>query len=253
MHLVLGVLAATALSLLISLALVHLVRRYGVRYRIQGTGDVEGIYMVALATLYGIFVAFLIFATWTRYYDTTESAGIEANTLVNVSRLAESLPEPSRSRLHQACIEYAETMIRYEWPAMALGKQSPEGRHAARQMWPIFNAMNLGSTSDVLHDHLLTEFTSLISLRQNRLLHAEGRLPNILLALMIFGALMTVLFAAVFSVEDLAPHALKTCVLALMISFMLYTVWELDAPFQGDVRIRPTAFQHALEIIKEAN
>jgi len=41
--------------------------------------------------------------------------------------------------------------------------------------------------------------------------------------------------------------------LALMISFMLYTVWELDNPFQGDVRIRPTAFQHALEIIKEAN
>ena len=75
MHLVLGVLAATALSLLISLALVYLVRRYGVRYRIEGTADVEGIYMVALATLYGIFVAFMIFATWTRYYDTTESAG----------------------------------------------------------------------------------------------------------------------------------------------------------------------------------
>jgi len=253
MHLVLGVLAATALSLVISLALVHLVRRYSVRYRIQGTADVEGIYMVALATLYGIFVAFMIFATWTRYYDATESAGAEADTLVNVYQLAESLPEPSKSRLQRACVEYAQTMVRYEWPAMAKGKQSPEGRLAARRMWPIFDAMNLGSTKDVLHDHLLTEFTRLVSLRRLRLLHAEEGLPNILLALLIFGALLTVLFAAVFSVEDTIPHALKTCVLALIISFMLYTVWELDNPFQGDVRIRPTAFQHALEIMKEAN
>ena len=253
MHLVLGLLSAIALSLLISLALVHLVRRYRVRYRIEGTADVEGIYMVALATLYGIFVAFMIFATWTRYYDATESASAEADTLTNVYRLAEGLPETARSQLQQACVKYAETMVQYEWPAMAKGKQSPEGRHAAHRMWPIFDAMNLGSTSDVLHDHLLTEFTELISLRQNRLLHAEEGLPNILLALLIFGALLTVLFAAVFSVEDTVPHALKTCVLALMISFMLYTVWELDNPFLGDVRIRPTAFQHALEIIKEAN
>lgn len=253
MHLILGLLSAIAFSLLISLALVYLVRRYGVRYRIKGTGDVEGIYMVALLTLYGIFVAFMIFATWTRYYDSMESTSAEADTLVNVYRLAEGIPEPTSSRLQQACIEYAEAMIRYEWPAMANGKQSPEGRLAASRIWPIFEAMNPGSADDVLHDHLLSEFTKLISLRRLRLLHAEEGLPTILLALLAFGALLTVLFAAVFSVEDTVPHALKTCVLALMISFMLYTVWELDNPFLGDVSIMPKPFEHALEMMKEAD
>ena len=255
MSLFLTAFAVVLLSALATIGLVFLVRRYQVDNHpfIPGTDDVEGIYMVVLGALYAIFISFMIFVVWTQYYDAMLSVEQEANTLASVYRLSSELPQPMRDQIRQSCIDYAYTMIDNEWPATAEGRESPEGRAVVAKMWRQFGQLNPDMVrNEVVHDHLLDQFIQLTSLRRQRLLMSRIGLPVILYALLVFGAVLTIIFAVLFSVDNFLIHSIKAGVLAVTVSFMLFAIWALDSPFSGEVRVPPTAFQITLDMIKES-
>ncbi len=240
-------------STLLSALLVYLVRRHEATRKLQGTHDIEGIYISALSTLYGIFIAFMIFVVWTRYTDAREVTDMEATSLANIYRIAEALPDPLENRLQNVCVEYARTMIKDEWPAMLNERDSRQGWAVANRMWLLIaNITSNKAVDDITRDHLLSEVTNLTALRRHRLLHAVSGLPNVLDAVLILGAILVICFAAAFSSEHLVSHILKTAALTIMISAMLFTVWEIDRPFQGTIHVDPDAFQRTLQAITES-
>jgi hypothetical protein len=48
-------------------------------------------------------------------------------------------------------------------------------------------------------------------------------------------------------------HLLMVAALALIISMSLFTVAALDYPFNGDIRIHPSAYEQDLERFRESN
>lgn len=253
MVLALVIIFVVGLSVLATYGLVTILRHRRQRgMLIHGTTDIEGFYITVIGTLYAILIAFMIFVVWSRFYEATVAVNQEADNLADVYRFSRALPEPYKSRARKLCLEYSHTMIRSEWPAMARSEYPKDGWDIVNGMWEFFNSLDPAEVTDsVLRDHLLTNFSELTDLRRYRLLESQSSLPDILYAVLIFGAIITVGFASVFAADDFWPHALKACVLAAMISFMLFTVWSLDQPFKGHVHIDPTPFERTIELIEQ--
>ncbi len=227
-------------------------RRWGERRSIRGTDDVEGIYVVVIGTLYGILVAFMIFVVWTDYSDAQRLVDREADALGDVYRLAGGLPQPYRDQVRGLSVEYARAVADSEWANMARGQTDPRVSDIVARMWQAFNALGPEEAADdVLRDHLLTSFAELTDLRRSRLLESETELPTVLYVVLIIGGILTVGFAIVFNTEHFESHAIKAGALAALVSLMLVTVWSLDHPFRGSVRIPPDAFDRVLSIVEE--
>ena len=252
MVLLLTVIFVVGLSVLGTYGFVTLLRnKLHDRVLIEGTKDIEGFYITVLGTLYAILVAFMIFAVWGRYYNASVATSQEADNLADVYRLSLALPEPYKSQAKKLCLDYGNTMIESEWPAMARLVYSEKGWAVVDKMWKLFGNIGASEVADpVLRDHILTNFTELTDLRRFRLLESQSSLPYILYGVLIFGAIITIGFASIFAAVDLGTHALKACVLAALISIMLFTVWSLDHPFKGQVHVTPTPFEQIIKIEK---
>lgn len=99
------------------------------------------------------------------------------------------------------------------------------------------------SLDEVIRNQLLVIFVELTDLRRFRLLQSQTSLPGVLYALLLFGAVLTLSFAALFGSDDFWPHIIKAASLAAIVSFMLFTVWALDHPFKGRVHVSPEPFR----------
>jgi len=249
---VLRVLMAIAASTVLTVALVLLARVTRKRHRMRGTPDIEPTYITTVGTLYGIFIAFMIFTVWNQYNDARQAIEKEANAVVDVRRLARGLSEPNRERVRQASMDYARSVVNDEWPAMAHGRPSLRTERISVRMWTLLvtNA-NYSPTDSLLRDHILYAWKDVMDLRRLRLLSASSGITGYAYALLIIGALITVGLACLFTVDDLPTHVLKAGSLAAIIALMLVTIWGLDHPFSSNVRIQPIAFTRAMHAFGE--
>jgi len=242
------------LSVAASILLVLLLRKSRVSWKaFCGTEDVETYTVTIIGGIYGVLLAFMIFAVWSKFDETNTTVEREADALTNLYRLAESLPQPLRGELRRDCREYVTVMTQDEWPAMAHRQSSIRAWHLVDHMWGIVSNLPPKALPDeVLHDHVLTTYTHVTEYRRYRLFRAKLQLPGLLWAILIFGGVLTVGLSALFRTESLPQQLVKTGALAAMISFSLLTIWDLDGPFDGAVRVTPSAFQEAVSVM-EAN
>lgn len=245
LRVVLIVMAATA----ISLGLVLLARVTRRTDRMRGTGDVETAYITAVATLYGIFIAFMIFAVWNRYNESLEATDIEASTMAEMYQLAGGLSEPTRDDLRKLSLEYGRSVVDDEWAAMRRGHASRRTQDVVERTWELLNGPNTAHTDPVQRDHLLTAWSRLTDQRRERLLRAYTGLNEYAYALLVIGGLITLGLACVFTVDDFWTHLLKASTLGCIIGLMLVTIWVLDHPFSSHVRLQPTPFVRVLDTL----
>lgn len=244
-----GAIVVVGSAVLGTLGLVFLLRSGG-GHKIPGSHDPEGVYVTTLGTLYAIFLAFMIFAVWTRFYEALQAVETEANDVTDLYRLAEGLPPQLRDEIQSFCRRYADIVVKKEWDAMARGSEQSPSRSLVRHQWGILARMNSGAAVDpVLRDHILGRWMELTDLRRSRLLQSRIALPGLLYAVLVLGAAVTVAAAAIFPAEDLLLHCLKACLLAVLISLMLYAVVSIDRPFQGPVRVTPAPFERTQQIV----
>lgn len=230
----------------ISVALVLLARTTQKRHKLCGTEDVETAYITAVTTLYGIFIAFMIFTVWTRYNEALEATDVEASGVAQVYQLAGALPQPARRDLRDLCVDYARSVVRDEWPAMRHGVRSQRTQDVVQKIWSFLNNLSRSDTDSVTRDHLLTTWTTVADQRRLRLLRTYTGLTGYAYALLIVGGVITLGLASIFTVDDIRSHVIKASALGSIITLMLVTIWGLDHPFSSEVRLQPTAFTRVL-------
>lgn len=236
-------------ALVVSLVFVGLARLTQTRHRMRGTDDVETAYVTSICTLYGIFIAFMIFTVWNRYEEARLSVTIEANTVAEVYRLAGGLQDPLRTEVKSLSMEYARSVVNDEWVTMLHGKPSPRTEAIVRRMWALFNRMPEEVKDSVIRDHMLTAWTTLADRRRMRLLWSYTGLSEYAYVVLFAGAAITIGLAAVFTVDNFGTHLVKATSLAAMIALMLATVWGLGHPFRGAVRLQALPFKQIITML----
>jgi hypothetical protein len=204
-----------------------------------------------LGMTYGVIISFMLFAAWTSFSNAITNADGEANAVINLARVADTLPQSRRDAVQQLSKQYVEVMLHEEWPAMTRNQLSPKSYEITRQLWLVLSQTAVTSDAQQVGlDHAFSELTSMTEHRRIRQEQALQKLPGILWAVLLFGSVLTILYACLFGAENLKLHAIQVAGLSLLIALSLAAIADLSRPYQGGAHVEPYGFLRAQQTLK---
>lgn len=241
------------LSVVLALVGQTIVRRRVAHATLEAHTVVAGYVYATLAVIYAVILAQVVVAAWDDYEEARTAAESEANSLLDMFRLGEGLPEPTRGELEQALIAYGRAVVDEEWPGMARGEaRSPVATDRVVELYRLYARLGAGDLGDsAFYAASLDELDELDDARGLRLLAGRRGLPGLMWAVLVAGGVVIVGFAYFFGVENRIAQALMVGMLAALIALLLLLVQALNSPFRGDARIRPDPFERVLELAAE--
>ena len=131
---------------------------------------------------------------------------------------------------------------------MAQGRTSPQAWDLLDEMTLVFENVEVRTKAEqMLYGEGLDRINELTDARNARLVEADEGIPTVLWGVLIVGGILVVGFTYLFGMDNTFVHKLMVAVLALIISFVLFTIGVLEYPFSGDVRVSPEPFELVLE------
>lgn len=241
-----------ALSTVLALAFLGILRRFWPTANRRQHNDLIGWQITVLGTTYAVIIGFMLFAVWTNFQVAEDNAEAEANCLVNVARSAEGLPADSRATLQHLAVRYAELMVSEEWPAMQKQQVSAAATDVTRQLWSTASHTQVHNISEqVALEHTMSELRDMTEHRRVRQTESRTALPGILWTVLLLGGIITVMYSCLFGTDNLALHIVQVATLTIMLGLVLVAIAEVNRPFQGSVHIRTEAFRQAQETLIE--
>ncbi|AHI00381.1 DUF4239 domain-containing protein [Kutzneria viridogrisea] len=203
-----------------------------------------------VAGLHAVLVAFVLISLFDATNAAHDGAQQEANALVAVTWAGDSLPDPTKSKIHELARRYATTVRDQEWPQMRQ-EQAVTGP-GAQQLAQLHDAITEAASTDDewLKDRkteAANQLWTVYQARQTRLDAADGSGVNTVVWLaLIIGALMSVAFAYLFGGTRIIRHVLTVALFAATITLVLYAIYQMQSPFTGGANVDPEAFSDAL-------
>ena len=243
---------AVSLFVVLSVAGLTLVQRLvspGLR---QEHNDVAGFIYAVLGVAYAVLLAFVVIAVWEQYQAARDTTDREANELAEIYWLAYQLPESEGRQVQELAQSYARVVVEEEWPLMEDGQFSPQAWALVDEIRQRIGQFESSTSNEqVLQDQGLTRVHDLADARRLRLLETHEDIPTILWVVLLSGGVITIGFTYLFGLENTRAHSLMVGALAAVIALVLFTIYSLDNPFAGDVRLDPEALELLLRGFEE--
>jgi len=212
----------------------------------RGHNDVTATNVGVIGTTYAVLIAFMLSNVWTSFRAAESNAEQESNSLVNVFRIAKTLPQPERGHIQQLARDYATEVVDREWRAMGTGAEIGVG--LPRPLWDAVSQIQPQSAGEQIGvDQAFGELRNLTERRRIRELQNRSRLPPLLWAVLIVGAIVTVVATCLFGAENLKLHAVQISLLCFLLTLVLVAIADIDSPFRGPVHVSPDGFRYAIE------
>jgi hypothetical protein len=239
---VLVICACIAVAILL-LAFLH--RVWNPRSR-SGHNDVIGTNVGVIGTTYAVLIAFMLSNVWVDFRGAETNAEQESNCLVNFFRLAKSLPDPQRTRIRQLARSYASDVVNVEWQQM--GNNQNMDRGITQPFWDALTEIQPSNSSErVGLGQAFDELREMTEHRRIRELQSRSHLPPLLWAVLIVGALVTVISSCLFGVENFKLHMVQVSFLSFLLALVLVAIGDIDSPFSGPIRVDPDGFVYAVQ------
>lgn len=207
--------------------------------------DLIGWQLSILGTTYAVILGFMLYAVWTSFQEAELNAGLEANEVEDIFRLADALPGPQRTQLQTLARSYVDAVINQEWPQMANG-EIPEKSTTIEEMWKTVTSVKSALPIETnAQEHAMSELNSLAQYRLTRILQSTTRLPNVLWCVLLVGGVLTIISACTFGTESVKLQALQVFCLSLLVSLSLVAISVIHRPFHGLIHVSDYAFRRA--------
>ena len=240
-----------------SLAFLLLLRHIWPTEQRMRHNDIIGWQVSVIGTTYAVIIGFMLYAVWTTFQQADANAEAEANSLLNVVRAAQGLPNGQSQQVQDLCSEYVTVMLTQEWPAMTQSNVSPMSRRVIQRLWAAVLGSDIHNASQQTSlDHTLTELSNMTEHRRIRQLQVRSSMPGILWTVLIAGAVATIVSACLFGSQDFKLHLIQVVMLSTVLSLILVAIADMNRPFQGSVHVSAAGFEHArdtLDSMRAAN
>ncbi len=208
--------------------------------------DLIGWQLSVVGTTYAVILGFMLYTVWINFGSADLNTDAEANSVVNLYRLADGLPPEQGAKLKVLARAYGDAVVIQEWPEMGREAMPTETRLIARQMWQTLTAAK-GSTPNEItaEDHALYELSTLAGYRRIRLVQSAERLPGVLWFVLLVGGVVTIASTCMFGASNGVLHLIQVAAFTLLISLVLVAIADINRPFQGSVHVSDYAFRRA--------
>ena len=145
-------------------------------------------------------------------------------------------------------VDYSQAVIDDDWPALADNRLSKRAGALKRQFTEgVINLKPANPVQEKMLSHMMADIDAISDYRVVRLNSALAQPPVYLFAI-IFGFLVTM--ACFGAYRPQGPLVVLIFLYTVLVGLVLYLVLALSDPFQGDIGIAPTAFEHLVETLQ---
>ena len=216
--------------------------------RIAPNNEVAGFKFATLGVIYAVLLGFTVVVVWERFADAERASVQEAAAILALHRLSAGLPANSQTKLHAELLSYVDAAINEDWPEMARGAGSPNVTGKLDDMYAAVLAIPATTPREAaILAELFSQLNSVSEGRRERLILADGIVPNVIWLVLFAGAVVTLSFTLFFGSRNLGAQVLMTGLLAALIFMALFVAVEIDHPFTGPVSVPPQAL-HLLNL-----
>lgn len=231
-------------SILLSLGLLWLIRKFVPIHTLKKSHDVVGFTFSIVGVLYSVILGFTVISVQDRHNKMLEASHSEAILLADLYQDAAFFPIADRKAIRSSLRQYVDHVITEEWWLSSEKKIHFKTRTCLREIWESYYNVDLQSEKmNIWYTESISKLNSFLSVRLSRQFSAWEHLGGMMWTLLIIGALITLSFMFFFGLENLHSHMLMTALLAGYLSFMLFLVYSLDNVFKGPQGVKPEALQ----------
>jgi hypothetical protein len=235
-------------SMVFSTLGLFLIRRHLNIEWLKRQHEVASFFFLMIGTLYAVLIAFAIFVVWGQFQDAGNNLEQEANEVGNLSRMSMVMPEPLRTNIRTALLNYLNCVVKDEFPAMAEGRDSPRTWDAVQKLWDVYNTVEPDNPRmQTYYSESIKQLNQLSNSRRIRLFTNRGTVPTTLWYLLFIGGVMLIVFTWFFGHESVWSQAAMTAALAGVLAFSLFLIDSFDSPYSGVVQVTPAPFE--LELV----
>jgi hypothetical protein len=239
------------ISIIVSYFVLRIVRRKYSHDTLEDNHEIGGHIFHAFGLIYAVPLAFVVFVTWTEYDDSYKNVHNEASELADLVNDSKAFPEDLRIQVAGAVEEYIKNVKEDEWPAMSEGRVSDKAKTSFLKLWHVYSAIDVTKIKNVpIYQESLKHLNDLGDMRRKRIFDSGSTMPDIVWFVLLFGAVMTVVYTFFFSIRKLANQFFMISALAVINTMTLYVIYILDHPFIGYSRITPEVFDYVLTLIR---
>ncbi|MGE3954545.1 MAG: DUF4239 domain-containing protein [Parachlamydiales bacterium] len=201
--------------------------------------------------VYALFLGFIIWDVWERYYDMKKLVHEEAAALTNLARDVTVLPEQGEEGVQGAIRAYLSEMAHIDWRELEHKSNLSRRDALVNKIWEAYYAYSPTTPEETIwYTAGIEQLNHFSQARSNRLFEGESTVGPLRWALLIFGGLVLISIPCFFRVEYFTFKLILTLFLANIVAFMLFITYSLDHPFSGYRRIDSYPFQYALKVIQ---
>lgn len=201
-------------------------------------------FLSTIGVFYGIMFGLQAAAVWKSYQDVSDRVSNESSAIAALYRDVSEFPKESADQLKQKLGDYTYYIIHYAWPLHRQGIVKTKGTHYLNIFQKALYEIEPTTPADIaLYSEAIKQFNTLIELRMARLITVETGIPMVLWIFFISGALITIVLASLFYIDNLKLHILLNSLIGLTLGSVMFIMVMMDRPFRGELAIGPTSYE----------
>ena len=228
----------SAITTLISLAGLYLVRKKYSAEVLKENHEVAAIIFNAFGLFYGVLIAFVVFVTWSGYDEATKNLQMEASEALDIFHITAAFPDPSRKIVQQGVKDYLAVVYNDEVPKMADGDLELYSGGAHNSLRILFGQVDASSIPNrELYGEALRCLNNLAQYRRMRIFAGNNTVPPVIWLVLLVGGLFAVSYTFFFGMKNIRAQYLITTTLTVTVTSILFLIYVLDHPFTGSSRV----------------
>ncbi|MFF0745994.1 hypothetical protein ACFYVL_36935 [Streptomyces sp. NPDC004111] len=197
------------------------------------TPDVLEYMTMMIGVIYAIVLGLAIAGVWEGRGAAQESVRQEAQALHEVSARSEVYPADVRARIRSDIDTYVSYVVDTEWRHMTeegtVTDRGTELLNRVRQDVTLYAPKT--DLEGQAYQPLVDQIAAADDARNTRAQNTEATMPTIVWFGLITGALITVGLIFTLQIRRTPRELLLAGLFSVMIAFLLFLIWDLDAPF----------------------
>ncbi|MEU2790429.1 hypothetical protein [Streptomyces sp. NPDC007100] len=241
--LVLVIAMAAACAVVLSITVLKQ-RRIGDDDDPSETPDVIEYMTMMVGVVYAIVLGLAIAGVWEARGAAADSVRTEAQALHEVSERVRAYPEPTRERIRADVDAYVSHLVHKEWPTMAeedrITERGTQLLDKVRADVTDYHPRNDYESQS--YQPLLDQVATADDARNARADSIAPTLPPVVWFGLITGAVITVGLIFTLQIRRSPRELLMAGLFSALIAFLLFLVWDFDAPFSQGISTSADAF-----------
>ncbi|MFI1431085.1 bestrophin-like domain [Streptomyces lydicus] len=201
------------------------------------TPDVIEYLTMMVGVVYAIVLGLAIAGVWEARSAAEETVRTEAQALHEVSARARAYPAPVRDRIRSDVTAYASYVVHKEWPVMAeRGQLTARGTELlAKVRSDVTDYHPANDFEGQSYQPLVDQVGVVDAARSARADAADSTLPGVVWFGLITGGAICIGVVFTLQIRRSPRELLMAGLFSALIAFLLFLVWDFDAPFSRGI------------------